>query len=274
MIIVTNISVTMLGTGSPRPEKQRSGPAQTLSIGADTLLIDCGEGTTNQLLKAGIPPESIKQLCFTHLHSDHTFGYGQFLIGGWGRGRSELTVIGPKGTRKFHEKILDLYEEDINYRCALGRAAAGIRDVRIIEIEKPGKLEYSSLLETTVEPMIHNVPTFGYRFEINNKSIVISGDTAPHDGIIRLAKDADVLVIDAGLATGIISAALEKVWDLLQKEHCTAEQVGQIAKKANVKKVVLTHFLPEFDPAKAYDEVASHFSGEIIIPEDLDKIEL
>ncbi|WP_180994063.1 MBL fold metallo-hydrolase [Bacillus sp. Marseille-P3661] len=271
---MTKLSITMLGTGSPRPELRRSGPAQTLSIDDETILIDCGEGTTNQLLKAGLPPESIKQLWFTHLHSDHTFGYGQFLIGGWGRGRSELTIIGPKGTKRFHEKILDLYEEDINYRCSLGRSDAGIRDVRIIEIDKPCKVENPSLIDTTVESMIHNVPTFGYRLEINNKIIVISGDTAPHDGIINLAKDADVLVIDAGLATGKKSPALEKIWDHLQKEHCTAEQVGQIAAKANVKKVVLTHFLPELDPAKAYDEVATHFSGEIIIPEDLDKIEL
>lgn len=268
------LTVTMLGTGSPRPDVKRSGPAQTLSIGDETILIDCGEGTTNQLLKAGIPPESIKQLWFTHLHSDHTFGYGQFLVGGWGRGRSELTIIGPKGTKEFHEKILDLYKEDIDYRCSLGRSEAGIRDVRIIEIEQAGPVENPLSLKLVVEPMIHNVSTYGYRVEIDDQVIVFSGDTAPHDGIIKLAEGADLLVIDACLTVGKFSPALERIWDELQKEHCSTKQVGEIATKANVKKVVLTHFLPEADPEKAYHETAEYFTGEIVVPEDLDKIEI
>src|SRR5690625_3157744 len=113
------ISVVMLGTGSPRPHVKRSQPAQALKVGDTTILIDCGEGTTYQLLKADIAPESIDCLVLTHLHSDHTMGYANFLLSGWAQGRSELTVVGPKGTKEFHEKIIDLYETDINYRCSL-----------------------------------------------------------------------------------------------------------------------------------------------------------
>jgi len=90
---MNNLKVTMLGTGSPRPDLERSGPAQVLTIGDTNILIDCGEGTTTQLMKAGIPPESITYLFMTHLHSDHIFGYGQFLLGGWGLGRRKLTNI-------------------------------------------------------------------------------------------------------------------------------------------------------------------------------------
>ncbi len=269
-----NISVTMLGTGSPRPDVKRSGPAQVLSIDNEHILIDCGEGTTNQLLKAGISPESINQLWFTHLHSDHTFGYGQFLIGGWGRGRSELTIIGPKGTKEFHEKIIDLYSTDIEYRCSLGRSGAGIKDVRIIEIEESGQVENPLSLNLIAESMVHNVPTFGFRIELDGQVVVISGDTAPHEGIIKLAEKADLLIIDGALSIGKMSPALEKIWGELQKEHCTAEQVGEIARKADVKKVVLTHFLPEVDPEKAYRETASEFDGEIVVPKDLDKIDI
>ena len=271
---MANITVTMLGTGSPRPDVKRSGPAQTLSVGNETILIDCGEGTTQQLLKADIPPESIEQLWFTHLHSDHTFGYGQFLIGGWGRGRSKLTIIGPKGTKAFHEKILDLYQEDIDYRCSLGRSEAGIRDVQIIELDEAGSIENPLSLNVTVEPMVHNVPTYGYRVEVDGTVIVFSGDTAPHDGIIKLSQDADLLVIDACLTVGKFSPALERIWDELQKEHCSTKQVGEIATEAKVKKVVLTHFLPEADPERAYYETAEYFTGEIVVPEDLDRVEV
>ncbi|SDH17547.1 ribonuclease Z [Alteribacillus persepolensis] len=267
---MADMKITMLGTGSPRPEVSRSGPAQIIEWNNNRILFDCGEGTTGQLLKAGYTPESVTHLWFTHLHSDHTFGYGQFLIGGWGRGRSELTVIGPPGTKAFHEKILDLYKEDIDYRCSLGRSEKGVKDVHVIEVEEPGKVENPLGVQASAAKMIHNVCTYGYRLEIDGQVLVISGDTAPHEGIVELAEDADLLVIDASLAAGEQSGALAKIWDHLQKEHCTAEQAAEIAEQAKVKKVIFTHFLPEVDTEKAYQEAKPLFSGELIIPEDLE----
>ncbi len=270
---MSRIAVVMLGTGSPRPNIHRSQPAQALIIGEETILIDCGDGTTTQLLKAGIPPESIKLLFFTHLHSDHTLGYGQFLLGGWGQGRSELTIIGPKGTKAFHERLLDLYSDDIDYRCSLGRSETGIRDVKVIEFDSPGELPINPLpYKITTARMVHNVPTYALRFEIGNKIIVISSDTAPNEEIIHLAQDADILIQNAALTKGRRSTALEKIWDQLQKEHCTPAEAGMIASRARVKKLVLTHFLPESDPDIAYEESSAQFSGEIIVPEDLQVI--
>lgn len=267
---MSHISVVMLGTGSPRPNLKRSQPAQALVVGDETILIDCGEGTTGQLMKAGIAPESIKTLIITHLHSDHTLGYGQFLLGGWGQGRSKLTVIGPKGTKAFHESILAMYSDDIDYRCSLGRSGAGIRDVQIIELDGPGELVENPLpYKIVTASMVHNVPTFAFRFELGEKTVVISSDTAPNQEIVKLAEGADLLVQNAGLTSGIKSAALEKIWSNLQKEHCTPTQAGTIAERAKVKTVVLTHFLPEADGQVAFKEASKQFSGEVIVPEDL-----
>lgn len=272
---MSELKMVMLGTGSPRPNLSRSQPAQALMIGEETILIDCGEGTTAQLMKAGIAPESIKSLILTHLHSDHTLGYGQFLLGGWGQGRSELTIIGPKGTKAFHESILNMYSFDIDYRCSLGRSGAGILDVNIIEISEPGVLKDNPLpYKITTARMVHNVPTYAFRFDIGEKAVVISSDTAPNEDIVLLAEGADLLIQNAGLTTGRKSAALEKIWDNLQKEHCTPEQAGSIAERAKVKKVVLTHFLPEADGSVAFREASEAFSGEVIVPEDLDVIQV
>lgn len=128
------LKVTLLGTGSPRPDLERSGPSQVVSLGDTHILVDCGEGTTAQLMKARIAPESIQYLIMTHLHSDHIFGYGQFLLGGWGLGRRNFTVIGPKGTKHFHETLINLFKEDINYRTSLGRPGNGVWDVEIIGV--------------------------------------------------------------------------------------------------------------------------------------------
>ena len=271
---MNNVKVTMLGTGSPRPDLERSGPAQVLTIGDMNILIDCGEGTTVQLMKAGIPPESITYLFMTHLHSDHLLGYGQFLLGGWGLGRRKLTIVGPKGMKHFHETIIKLFDEDISYRTSLGRPGNGVLDVNIIEIDGPGEIDCGLPVKITTAEMVHNVLTYGFRFEIDDKTVVISGDTAPTPAIIKLAKDADLLVIDACLApTGVYrntkSPELQKIWDNLQKEHCTPEQAGQIGKEAGVKTLVLTHFLPNIIEEETYQEAANIFDGEIIVGRDL-----
>ncbi|MFC5589695.1 MBL fold metallo-hydrolase [Sporosarcina soli] len=276
---MNNLKVTMLGTGSPRPDLARSGPAQLLSVGNQHILIDCGEGTTAQLMKANIPPESIHYLFMTHLHSDHIFGYGQFLLGGWGLGRRELTVVGPKGMQHFHETILNLFHDDIAYRTSLGRPGNGVLDVNIIEVEAPGDIVTKLPMKITAAQMVHNVLTYGYRFETDEEVVVISGDTAPTPNIVDLATGADLLVIDAALAPTAVyrhttNPELQKIWDNLQKEHCTPAQAGQIAHKAGVKKVVLTHFLPNIDEEETLKEAASTFDGEIVIGQDLQVIAL
>ncbi|KMY54112.1 hypothetical protein AC623_09300 [Bacillus sp. FJAT-27231] len=276
---MAKLSIQMLGTGSPRPDLRRSGPAQVLFIDDMPILIDCGEGTTNQLLKAGILPEKVNYLWVTHLHSDHLFGYSQFLIGGQGNGRHELTVVGPVGTKKYHERVLEMYEEDIHYRLSLGRTPKGLMDVNIIEIAEPGQVESGLPIKVTAERMIHNVPTFGYRFEECEKSIVISGDTAPTDKLIPFAREADILVLDAALTTTSVytkgeNKEFEKVFVNLQKEHCTPAQCGEIAEKAGVKTLVLTHFLPEADVEEACREASERFSGKVIAGEDLQYIEI
>lgn len=269
--------ITMLGTGSPRPDLERSGPAQVLHINNNPILIDCGEGTTAQLLKADIPPENVNVLMFTHLHSDHFFGYGQFLLGGWGRGRRELTVVGPKGIKEFHETIINMYKDDIAYRVSLGRPENGVLDVKIIEFDQAGEIQVDIPAKVTAEKMVHNVPTFGYRFEMEDKIIVFSGDTAPTPNIVELAREADVLVLDAALSkTGVYrdtkDPELLKIWENLQKEHCTPEQAGDIAQEAGVKKLVMTHFLPNVIPKEVKEEAEGRFTGESIVAEDLMEI--
>lgn len=276
---MVKLAVRMLGTGSPRPDLERSGPAQVLWINDLPILIDCGEGTTTQLLKAGIPPQTINHLWLTHLHSDHLFGYAQFLIGGQGDGRRELTIVGPVGTKKYHERILQLYEEDINYRLSLGRSPKGLMDVNIIEIEEAGEILTDIPAKVTAAKMIHNVTTYGYRFEVGDKVVVISGDTAPTPELVKLAAGADLLVQDAAITTTSVytqgeNKEFSKVFEKLQNEHCTPTQCGEIAREAGVKKLVLTHFLPGADTVEAFDEVTKVYTGKVVIGEDLKLIEV
>ena len=76
----SKMKVTLLGTGNPRVNLQRSGPSQVVWVGAEPLLVDCGLGTTHQLLRAGIDPARVRYLFFTHHHSDHNLEYPGFVL--------------------------------------------------------------------------------------------------------------------------------------------------------------------------------------------------
>lgn len=273
--------VKLLGTGSPKPNKERSGPAQVIMVDDIPVLVDCGEGTTRQLLESDINPVDINHVVFTHLHSDHVFGYSHFLLGGWSLGRKELTIIGPKGLKAFHEKVLDMFEEDISYRHnTLGMSGAGLLDVNIVELpEEGGDVPFPDVnVEITSTPVIHNVKTFGFRFQKDDQSIVISGDTAPVDSLVQLAKGADVLVQDAAIASSVFNNKssdpnILKIWDILKNEHCTPKQAAEIATEAGVKCLVLTHLLPNTDANEAYQEASENFNGTVIVGEDFKRIE-
>jgi ribonuclease BN (tRNA processing enzyme) len=121
-------------------------------------------------------------------------------------------------------------------------------------------------------------PAFAYRFDCPDRSIVISGDTTPSDALIALARDADVLVhevmhvpsIDALIATEPNAKTLR---EHLLASHTTTEQVGEVAAKARVKTLVLSHFVPGGFPFVADDvwtaDVRKHYSGRIVVGRDL-----
>ena len=270
-----NESVIMLGTGSPRLTKERIASANLLLLGELPILVDCAEGTTMQLVKADIAPQDIKHVFFTHLHADHILGYANFLISGWVEGRRELTIVGPVGTKRMHDLLVEMLKDDIDYRMSLGRPESGIRDVTVIEIEDEGKVDIDLPIEIHCAKMNHNVSTFAYRFAKDRKSVVFSGDTAPPtDKLANLAKEADILVHDTALTLvkDDQTPNAKKIWGNLQKEHCTPAQSAETAKKANVGKLVLTHFLPKMDPERVLEEASAIFDGEIIVANDLDVI--
>jgi ribonuclease BN (tRNA processing enzyme) len=121
-------------------------------------------------------------------------------------------------------------------------------------------------------------PAFAYRFDCPDRSIVISGDTTPSDALIALARDADVLVHEVMHVPSIeqLIAAEPNAKTLRQHllaSHTTTEQVGEVAAKARVKTLVLSHFVPGGFPfvpdATWVSEVRRHFSGRVIVGKDL-----
>ncbi len=270
--------LVLLGTGSPQPDPERAGPSQLVIVDDVAYLVDCGDGCTRNLLHAGIRPADVKRVLFTHLHSDHTLGYAQFLLAGWASGRRQLTVIGPPGARHLHDTLVhDLYRRDIAFRMSLGRPGNGLTDVVPLEVEG-GEAYSDERVRVTAVPVAHDDGlTMAFRFDADQKSIVLSGDTVYTPTLVRLARGADILVHDANTTPNAVYSAQtpekRSFWNNLQKYHATPADAGRAAREAGVKTLVLTHLLPGTDAGLARAAAAAEFRGVIHVGVDLMMLE-
>lgn len=274
--------VIILGSGSPQPSLLRSAPSVLIEEGNRLYLFDCGEGTTAQLLRAGIALENVETILFTHLHADHSLGYGQLLIGGWIDGRRTLRVFGPPGIRHFHDTLLmDLYREDIDYRLGLGRSPDGlIEAVELHELTGEGEAFRDDRVTITYCPVVHSITTLALRIDApSGTSVVISGDTAYHEPLARFARGTDVLVHDAILPPATFddvhgTRTRDISWDKLARGHATPEEAGRIAALAGARALVLTHLLPRTNTEAAVAACQKHFTGQTWAAEDLMEIDV
>ena len=185
----TRTKVVLLGTGTPVPDPDSSGPATAIVVGDSAYLIDFGPGVVRRseaaVLDRGITqlePGNLKVAFVTHLHSDHTAGYSDLIFTGWTSGRSTpLEVYGPAGLNSMTEHILQAYRIDIDTRTnpeGNQRAIADGWKVNAHEI-RPGVIYKDANVTVTAFATKHAMQSYGYRFDTPDRSIVISGDTNP-----------------------------------------------------------------------------------------------
>jgi ribonuclease BN (tRNA processing enzyme) len=152
--------------------------------------------------------------------------------------------------------------------------------VHVHELSEGGDVMQDPNLKVTAALVRHPpvAPAFGYRFDARDRSIVVSGDTAPSDNLIELARGADVLVHDAyyppavdRLVAGVPNATSLK--QSIVSHHTSAEDAGRIAKAAGVGLLVLSHLVPAEDPevsdAMWIDAARRHFEGPVLVGKDL-----
>src|SRR5215212_1192205 len=118
------VQVVLLGTGSPPPDPERSGPATAIVVNDTAYLVDFGPGVVRRAAAAAtgrsiaaLQPTRLRVAFVTHLHSDHTVGYPDLIFTPWTLGRRvPLEVYGPKGLKAMTEHLLEAYRVDIETR--------------------------------------------------------------------------------------------------------------------------------------------------------------
>lgn len=280
----TGMHVILLGTGVPLPNPDRATASTLVVVNGKTFMVDTGWNSLVRLTEAGYNDADV--VLYTHFHSDHYDGLGQlFMNRGVAGADKPLRVIGPPGAREVIEAVIASCAIDVGYRKAHHHEKWSDDAVAADVAEfNEGVVYDADGLKITMFPVDHRPiePAVGYRFDYDGKSVVISGDTIKCDRLIAMAKDCDVLVheaMDDRMLTGIVPALTRvdprraEMLTELMDYHTGTLDVAEIAREANVKKLVLTHLVPSIPPQDGPEQnfirgMAEIYAGPIVVGRD------
>ncbi len=278
------MEITFLGTGSMLPTRERNGTGVLLTYRDQGILFDCGEGTQRQLRTVGISPTKITKILVSHWHGDHVFGLpGLLLTMGASHYQGTLEMYGPLQSKQRFANLRRPYVAQNDLPVTLKEVRKGIffeNDFFKLEalplehstavlgysfieqdkfhinmdyIKKVG-LQHNSLLSDLQKGK--DVTWQGKKIKakdattrIPGKKITVILDTKYCANAVQLAKHADVLICEATYMEDLKDKAKEFA-------HLTTKDAAMIAKKANVKQLIITHFSQRYKDIKAMEAEA------------------
>jgi ribonuclease BN (tRNA processing enzyme) len=271
--------VVMLGTGTPNADPERSGPAVAIIAGDQAYLVDAGPGIVRRAALAArqdsiaaLAPDRLRRVFLTHLHSDHTTGLPDLIVGPWVLGRTvPLEVYGPPGTRRMSDLLEQAYAEDVQMRLHGGEPSNKTGFAVDAHDVAPGIVYRDSNVTVTAFEVAHGKweHAYGYRFQTRDRTIVVSGDTRPTDAVVRACNGCDLLVHEVYSAERF--AARPAAWQRYHAAyHTSTIELADIASRARPKLLVLYHQLYwGDDDAALLRQVRSHYPGDVASAHDI-----
>lgn len=291
--IDNDFKLLFCGTGSPNRSPDRGQPCTALIAAGKLFLFDAGEGAIAKLTQYNAPLGQLHSIFLTHLHSDHISGVAEVLHNTWLYGRMHsVDTVGPPGTEQVvkgfeHSYSLDLHErmrvvgpENLDSATAFKGATDVIVEgnAAVVVYQDNGLVIRAFLVAHPDWPQ-----AYGYRIEYRGKVIVISGDTRPSEGISRYAKGADILIHEA-LNTEVfdyVGEQMEAQGGPMPKDrigrissaHTSTLELAQIAEKADVSNLIITHLIPALPANWAADQfftsgMSDIYKGNITVARD------
>ena len=295
------LRVTFLGTAGAVPTTERNPSGVHVNRDGDGLLFDVGEGTQRQMMRFGTG-FAVSDVFITHLHGDHVFGLPGLLETWDFNGRdSPVTIHTPVHTRSDIAALVTACDADPSYPVHVNEVAPGVtareadeytvRAVRtdhrtrsvgyaLVEDERRGRFhrDRAEALGVPVGPKFSRLHA-GEVVELDDgtvvepdqvvgpprpgRTLVYTGDTRPVSSVVEAAGDADLLIHDATFGDEYASRAAET-------GHSTARQAGEIATRAGVARLVLTHLSSRYsgDPSSLAVQAREAYDGRVIIAHD------
>jgi ribonuclease BN (tRNA processing enzyme) len=289
--------IVLLGTGTPAPDPERSGPSTAIVVNGTPYLVDFGTGVVRQAAAAskrgvrGLEAVNLRIGFLTHLHSDHTLGFPDLILTPWVVGRKEpLEVYGPPGTRDMAEHILKAYAADIDIRTGVKARTGDTEHARIsgykvnVHEIQPGVVYKDQNVTVTAFAVHHGnwAHAYGYRFETADRTVVISGDTSPDAAIVDNCHGCDVLIHE--VYTQASFDKLSPEWKQYRMAyHTSSKELADIATRAKPGLLILYHRAnPGCDQARTEEcreagseeqllkEIRQFYKGKVVAGHDLE----
>lgn len=278
------LNVTLLGTGGTMPLKNRWLSSCLLSSNGHSVLIDCGEGTQIALKSAGKKCKPIDVICISHFHADHISGIPGFLLTMSNEGRTApITFIGPKGIEHNIRSLCVIAPNlpfDMNFIEYSGHLDFKFENIRIgafplkhgvrcigftIKLLRAGKFDTEKAKGNNVPMRIWKVLQKNHIAELDGKlytsdmvlgkprkgiKVTYCTDTRPTELIVKNARDSDLFICEGMFGDD------DKLIRAKESGHMLFSEAADIARKANVKQMWLTHYSPSLTDPEAYIENA------------------
>lgn len=299
------MKLIFLGTASSFPTKERNHTAVLLEYAGEALLFDCGEGTQRQIKLAEAHPMKIEKIFITHWHGDHCLGLPGFLESMAFSNRTKpIYLFGPVGTKEHLFHLMKGFAVRLPFKL----------DVHEISAQEPRVILETPEYEVLAVNMKHRVPTLAFAFKekskirinldytkkfgleqhpilkklqegkditwqgkkikakdatykVEGKKVAYVVDTEPNANAVKLAKDSDVFVCEGTFANELKAEANEKC-------HMTVKQAAKLAKDAEVKKLVLTHFSQRYKHTTELEREASSVFKNVVMAKDLMEVKI
>lgn len=282
LLMLQQAMVVMLGTGTPNPDPERSGPAVAVVVNGTSYMVDAGPGLVRRAAAASkrydldaLKARNLGIVFLTHLHSDHTAGLPDLIHTGWVMERTApLRVYGPPGTRAMAKHLTEAWKEDIEVRTEGDQPHT--RDGWKVEAHDilAGVVYQDSNVVVRAFAVSHSnwKHAFGYRFETRDRVIVISGDTRPSEAVAEACNGCDILLHEVYSAERFSAQPAD--WQKYHAgSHTSTRELAGIAQRARPGLLVLYHQLywGASDEDLLREIRSAGYAGPVVAGRDLER---
>ena len=293
------LHVYLIGSGGPINNNTRVAPCIAVMCAGEFFLFDVGPGSYRNVDLMRLPTVYLSAIFLTHFHSDHIGDLGEANMSSCANGRTKpLDIYGPEGVEKVVNGFIMAYEQDTKYRNdhhgdEIFNLKAAIPVSKTINLQDPNERELvfdKEGLKVYAFEVDHSpvTPALGYRIEYKGNIVVITGDTIKTENLVKHSKNADILFSEAisfdmidnvlvGLKRQNLTRAVKIMTDI-KEYHMSPVIAAELAKEADVKKIVYVHVVPAVQTEKIEQAflkgVSDVFPGEVVLGKDMMKFRL